>query len=505
MIQSSTKTQKSHVTAPPTNFFELVEAKHREKARQFYGKYISAGGLPIVAAAVVDDQALERAQDMVVHMLAGRPDVLAAMVANGMYLIIIGKDQVYTDMPENSDMPNPDYWNERVRGTGDLPTSFGEENLLSLPLDRYDDESIAVHEFCHTIDFTMQGMDPQWKKKRNKAFRHALKKGLWKNTYAGSNADELWAECVQSYFDCNRVNNWNHGPIGTREQLKFYDRETYELIRTALNLSPEQDWRYQWLQALPMVSAPPERFAIDPFYTKFTWAREFVVLGRGASDEALLKANDIVRKMFAYRHDVLKALMAQGCRLVVLGADETIADLPEYRRLERPQDVDALVRVLPFNDAMSLLVVGEENLLNNPNQARAGDSQLVRVLADAIYQVTSSRPLVPNFDKRSDDVQQYELRVTRLDERFGQEVASSYKSALKAGLWNNSAAINGPAAYWTQGVLAYFDAAGHDGAPSGASHPINTREALFKYDRNLYELVNKTMAYEHKVDWRFRP
>ena len=35
--------------------------------------------------------------------------------------------------------PNPTFQNERVRGTGGKPTSFGEENLLSLPLDRYDD------------------------------------------------------------------------------------------------------------------------------------------------------------------------------------------------------------------------------------------------------------------------------------------------------------------------------------------------------------------------------
>ncbi len=75
------------------------------------------------------------------------------MVSSGTRLIIIGKDQLYTDMPEYRNSPNPDYLNERVRGTGGFDvTSFGEENLLSLPTDRYDTESIAVHEFCHTID-----------------------------------------------------------------------------------------------------------------------------------------------------------------------------------------------------------------------------------------------------------------------------------------------------------------------------------------------------------------
>ena len=39
-------------------------------------------------------------------------------------------------------------------------------------------------------------------------------------------------------------------------------------------------------------------------------ARRRALCGRGASDQALLKANDTIRKMFAYRHDILKALIA---------------------------------------------------------------------------------------------------------------------------------------------------------------------------------------------------
>ena len=48
------------------------------------------------------------------HMLAGRPDILSALVDRGMYLVIIGKDQVYTDLPENRNARNPDYLNEFV-------------------------------------------------------------------------------------------------------------------------------------------------------------------------------------------------------------------------------------------------------------------------------------------------------------------------------------------------------------------------------------------------------
>src|SRR4051794_546646 len=215
--------------------------------------------MPIVAAADVADDALRRTRDIVAHMLAGRPDVVRAMVESRMYLILIGKDQVYTDMPEYRHHPDPAYQNERVRGTGGRPTSFGEENLLGLPLDRYDDESIAVHEFSHTIDGTLRSIDPDWTRRRNAAFEIAIKKERYRNAYAGGNPGEYWAEIVQSYFDCNRVNNWNHGPIGTREQLKVYDPEGYELVRTTFNLRPGQDWRYTWLRKQPSVTDPPER------------------------------------------------------------------------------------------------------------------------------------------------------------------------------------------------------------------------------------------------------
>src|SRR5260221_2823044 len=293
------------VTAPPESFFQLVRERDREVARQFYKKCLDVKGMPVAASGEVADAALQRTHHLVTHLLAGRPDVLEAMVTNRMYLIIIGRDQVYTDMPEYRNHPNPAYQNERVRGTGGKPTSFGEENLLSLPLDRYDDESIGLHEVFHPIDGTLQSIDPTWSERRNRVYRHAMDQGLWKNSYTASNPGEFWAEICQSYFDCNRVNNWNHAPIGTREQLKVYDPESYELVRTTFNLSPEQNWRYAWLQKLPNVTAPPAKFNIDSYYTKFTWAREFTVLGRQASVYTMLKVNDTLRKMLSYRLDLL--------------------------------------------------------------------------------------------------------------------------------------------------------------------------------------------------------
>lgn len=491
------------VTPPPNRFFEKVRDRDRDAAREFYKKHIDVKGMAVVASGEVADDALRRTYTIVTSMLAGRPDVLEAMEKNGMYLIIIGKDQVYTDMPEYRNHPDPAYQNERVRGTGGKPTSFGEENLLSLPLDRYDDESIAVHEFCHTIDSTLRSIDAGWNERRNAVYRKALDKGLWKYSYAAGNPAEFWAEIAQAYFDCNRVNNWNHGPIGTREQLKTYDPESYELVRTTFNLSPEQDWRYSYVQKLPNVSPPPTRLKIDPYYTKFTWAREFPVVGKGASDEALLKANDTIRKMFAYRHDILKALINDGAKLVVLGREERLADLPEIKGSDA--GVDKLARLLHYTPELKLMVVPEENVLGDPRQPLVGDHQVIRLFATALYRATARRPVDPNWENRGRAVQQYELRVTRLDERFGKKVDELYQDALEKGRWKGTSAVNDAVNYWAAGVLAYFDALGQDAAPNDGVHPINTREGLKNYDPGLFKLVHETMAYEGHVDWRFRP
>jgi len=503
--QSAATADYPPITAPPESFFEMVPERDRQPARQFYRKYTDVRGIPVVAAGEVADLALQRTYWIVTHLLAGRPDVIQSMVKDRMYLIIIGKDQVYTEIPEYSHSRNPEYQNERVRGTGGRPTSFGEENLLSLPLDRYDDESIAVHEFCHTIAGALHSMDPTWSERERTAFRNARQKGLFKNTYAGSNAGEYWAEIAQAYFDCNRINNWNHGPIGTREQLRVYDPEGYELVRTTFNLKPEQDWRYSFLQKLPNVQPPPPRLQLDPYYTRFTSAREFIVLGRQAGDEALLKANDTIRKMFAYRHDVLKALMADGVKLVVLGRNEKLADLPELKTAGEAKGFDPLARTLDYAPETKLLAVGEENVMADPGDPNVGDQQVIRVFAKALYHVAGTRPVDPNWDNRGRAVQQYELRVQRLDVRFDEKLKGLYEKAVGAGKWKGTSAVHDRVAYWAKGVLAYFDAAGQDAAPHDAPHPINTRESLQQYDPDLYALVNGTMAYEGHVDWRYRP
>ncbi|MCU0714957.1 MAG: prolyl oligopeptidase family serine peptidase [Pirellula sp.] len=494
------------VSLPPDSFFDLVRERHREKARSFYKKYLDVDGLPVVAAEEVVDEALIRTHDIVSHMLAGRPDVLQSMQRNGMYLIIIGKNQLYTDMPEYSDHPNPTFQNERVRGTGGKPTSFGEENLIGYSLDRYDDESIGVHEFCHTIDSALRSMDPTWSDRLKATYQSAMDQGLYKYAYASTNAGEYWAEICQAYFDCNRVNNWNHGPIGTREQLKSYDPKGYELVRETFRLSETQNWRYTFPRSLPAVETPPTKLQIPLYYTKFCWAREMPVIGKEASDESLLLANNIVRRLFAYRHDVLKALLAANVQIVVLGKGESLGQLPEVQSaVKQGAKVDLLSRYLPYTPEVKRIVVSEENLSETRATGAAANSHLVELLADAIYKIAIDRPVDPDWESRPRGIwQQYELRLERFDNRMRSSLESLHAKHVQQKKWLGTQACHGPRELWIYGVLAYFHAVGQSPCPNDSKYAILTREDLAAYDPELYAFIAKSMAYEEHVDWRLR-
>jgi hypothetical protein len=492
------------VTRPSEALIQRVEAKNRDAVKAFYAKTVDVQGLPVLAAACVSDEALLRTHEIVSHVLAGRPDIIKSMATFGTRLLVIGKDQLYTELPEYRDTPDPAFWNERVRGTGgDDVTSFGEENLLNLPGDRYDDMSVGVHEFAHTIDATVSRMEPDWQGKLQACFKAARKRGLFEGTYAGSNATEYWAEGVTMYFDCERPNNWNHGPIITREGLKRYDPGLYALVKDTLRIPPGQDWKLKALRPQPSIAAPPASLKLDPAYTKWTLAREFTVLGTSkVSDEALFKANDTVRKLFAYRHDILKLLMAKGARLVVLGKGERLGELPEFRAKSQVPGFEEL-RYQEYSDALPLIVVPEENVLGLPGDPFQGENQIVALFAKALYVAGGHRAVDAVFESKKFERQQYELNVRRLDIRFDQDLRAAFAHAATKGLWRGTPAGTELDAYWAAGVCAYFDAAG-DGLPPVGGQPVVRRDTLKGYDPELFQLVASTFAYTTHVDWRYK-
>lgn len=210
----------------------------------FYQKYIETEGLYVTSSGKVSDEALLKACDIISLMLAKRPDVKAHMVKKGCHVMVIGKDEETCDLPEFAHICNCEdsikYWNWRARGFGGAPedefsSSCGEENLLALSQDKYVGENILIHEFTHLIHTVgIVGVEPDFNERLEALRQNAIRKGLWEKTYAVSNKEEYFAECVQSFFNCNRyaepangVHNW----VNRRTKLKTYDPDMYRLLQ----------------------------------------------------------------------------------------------------------------------------------------------------------------------------------------------------------------------------------------------------------------------------------
>jgi hypothetical protein len=234
---------RNEITVPPAIL----------KLDTFYKKYLDVSGIPIISSAKVPDEALYAVQNMVEKMISQRSDVLAKMIENKIRIGIMAKTEVTTDMPEYRDWNDPDKsegidWDTRGRGFGattELPLmSCAEENLLCYGMgkDWYYNEDIFIHEFAHSIHgLGIRVIDTDIDEELQQALDNAIANGLWKNSYAGTNISEYFAEGVQDWFNVNAEadpSNGTHNEINTREELKNYDRGLYNIIKRYF---PEND------------------------------------------------------------------------------------------------------------------------------------------------------------------------------------------------------------------------------------------------------------------------
>ena len=237
--QLSADDTKYVVSSPPPDL----------KIPDYYSKFVSASGYPIVASKSVDDHALLEAAYLIDLMLAKRPDVREAMIKSGSRMSIIAWNEFTTDLPEwkwlgdsSADgreaegVSAVDFWDARARGMGGSETdpycSCGEENLLGYEGDPYEAECILIHEFAHNIHLRgMLNVDSTFDVRLKAAWQKAMSAGLWKGKYASVNHHEYFAEGVQSWFDNNREDDHDHNHVNTRDELLEYDPELAALCR----------------------------------------------------------------------------------------------------------------------------------------------------------------------------------------------------------------------------------------------------------------------------------
>jgi hypothetical protein len=213
----------------------------------FYAKYLDAGGIPVVGSARVPDAALAKAREIVLALLARRPDVRAELVRLGARVGVMAQEEATTDLPEHRDWKKPrrddrrltacelktfaaieamsdrEYWNMRARGTGGLFTTVGAENLLAVPGSRYFGENILVHEFSHAILTAVERVDAELYGEIARAYAAAQAAGKWKGDYAGVTIQEYWAEGTQFWFNTNMLARLDEAEVVSAADLRRYD------------------------------------------------------------------------------------------------------------------------------------------------------------------------------------------------------------------------------------------------------------------------------------------
>lgn len=201
----------------------------------FYVKATDYQGIPVKAAAVVSDEAILKARQVLERMLGRTPDIVWNLRAEGAELHLIGKDQNSSDLPEYRQYKGTRWegdmdFDERTRGLGGRTAACSEENLLSLPSDRFEDHrEICIHELAHTImDY---GVSEGVRRKIVRQYRRSLGRGLWRTTYAAKTPEEFFAELAMWFHGTQGDVGELGGVLGSGSQwLKHYDPRAYELL-----------------------------------------------------------------------------------------------------------------------------------------------------------------------------------------------------------------------------------------------------------------------------------
>jgi hypothetical protein len=234
MSRSGPSPRAAGVTSPPESL----------GLNPFYRKYLDAKGIPIIGSDKVPDRAFQVARDVVLPMLSMRPDLHQQMVDIGTRVAIIAESEQFLDIPEHKILPEVEPridWNNRCRGMGACgPKGFpdirvcsaAEENILRYPTETHcPGESVLVHEFAHTAwALGIQYLDPPFWGRVEVAYQAAVAAGLWKDSYAGTNAHEYWAVGTCCWFNAHKERGKPGGQACYRDELLQYDPRLAQLI-----------------------------------------------------------------------------------------------------------------------------------------------------------------------------------------------------------------------------------------------------------------------------------
>lgn len=206
----------------PIEDFDLLALQ-----KEFYTKYIDAGGIGIVANADVLDRHLVQARHAVLTMTSKRPELRDSLkVENEFYLTLIGPATWPWEIPELLYLSEPlgeippgrcgpslcyaqviqSFSTLEVANGQCLPDSCHCWNHFCYVIwegPRYNSSPYLetfVHEFGHALEDAIRVLDRDFHDRLETAYVSAKELGTWAGLYAETNPTEYWAEGCTWWF-----------------------------------------------------------------------------------------------------------------------------------------------------------------------------------------------------------------------------------------------------------------------------------------------------------------
>lgn len=216
----------------------------------FYTKVCDYNGLRFQSSAAVDDVALEQAWLVAANMFYSRPDVVQSMIDMGMFIAVMGEEEIRTDIPELAYLADDTSVDQtafrlysKVLEEPRLAL-VGEENLLCSATDTNAGENLLVGRLANLTRFVLvRDLDPAMNDQLTVIRQSAVANGLWPSitTLADGNND-YWDTGVQTYFNSAPgalLTGPTDSAINTRAELASYDPQLYALIDSVYQVD---DW-----------------------------------------------------------------------------------------------------------------------------------------------------------------------------------------------------------------------------------------------------------------------
>lgn len=221
-----------------------------------------------------------------------------------------------------------------------------------------------------------------------------------------------------------------------------------------------------------LITQPPTNLGLDAYYIKYMNCNGIhIVSGDKAPDSCLVKVYQQIDAMTSMLpKDVVKALVDDNARIVVMGRYEGITELPEYKNYPGIQPYwDIHRRGMSADKDLPITLAAEENVLAYQIDPNYAEDILVKYFAQTVFKLGISK-VHPEAEKQLFDL---------------------HTKALAAGKYKNTYAADNMLEYFSEGVQDWLGVNAESPLPNGEHNWINTREDLKKYDPGLYGFIAK--------------